>query len=147
MEIVYQLLANKILIASGLSWLIAQLIKMVIHGIKSHSFNPKILLGQGGMPSAHSATVTAIAISCGLDNGFSSAAFAIAFILALVVMNDAMCVRLETEKQTRILKSLIKPEDYEILQKEHLKTSVGHTPLQVVFGCIIGIIIPILCYL
>ena len=97
------------------------------------------------MPSGHSATVTAVAVSAGIQCGLSSPVFAVATILAIVVMHDAMGVRLETGKQAKVINDMVeminKLGGTELTNEEKLKEFVGHTPLQVAMGFVLGIIV------
>ena len=141
MYIINQLLANKILITGGIAWLSAQILKTLIYAIVNHTLDFRRLFGDGGMPSAHSATVTSIAISCGLVCGFDSPLFALALIFAFIVMHDAMGVRLETGKQAKVLNDLIQMLYDNTPPEEKLKEFVGHTPLQVVSGFVLGLVV------
>lgn len=148
MELIYVLLENKVLIAAGVSWLMAQALKTLLFAIEHHTLDLKRMVGSGGMPSAHSATVVSIATSCGIVSGFSSPTFALALILAVVVIHDAMGVRLEAEKHAKILNQYMEKENIPYPEGHPLKECIGHTLPQIVFGCIIGIIIPcIICNL
>ena len=138
---------NDILIVSLASWLIAQIAKLAINLIIERKFSFERLFGDGGMPSGHSATVMSLAIMVGWCEGFGTPIFAIAFVLAAVVMHDACGVRRETGKHAASIKeladalnSMVHESDYEV-RTEKLKLLVGHTPLQVVFGAILGIIV------
>ncbi len=105
------------------------------------------LFGDGGMPSGHSATVTAVAVSVGLECGFGSPIFAVAMIMAIIVMHDAMGVRLETGKQAKVLNDMTeileKLSGTELSNEDKLKEFVGHTPFQVLMGMILGLIVGI----
>lgn len=146
-----QLISNKILIAGIIGWASAQVLKVLIFLIVNKRFQLERLIGDGGMPSAHSSTVTAVAISSGIECGFSSPVFAVAMIMAIVVMHDAMGVRLETGKQAKALNELLdvmnKIGGTELSNIEKFKEFVGHTPFQVVMGCILGFVIAILLHL
>lgn len=136
------LISNPFLIASLSSWLVAQILKMIIHAIINKKLDIERLFGDGGMPSGHSATVTSLAMMTGLVCGTGSFEFAAAAILAIIVCHDAMGVRLETGKQAVILNEISK--SFEILTKQELpevklKEFVGHTPTQVMVGIVIGI--------
>ena len=103
------------------------------------------LLGNGGMPSSHSATVTALTVSAAYCRGVSSFEFAISFILAMIVMTDAIGVRQETGKQSKLLNKMMetdfwKMEDPDLFPVK-LKELVGHTPLQVMAGVLVGILV------
>ena len=138
------LLQNRILIAGILGWAAAQALKTIIYTIMNRSFNAERLVGDGGMPSAHSATVTAIAVSAGMIYGFGSFEFAISAILAIIVMHDAMGVRRVTGKQSEVINELmdifVAEHPEEMLTDEKLKELVGHTPLQVAAGFLLGFV-------
>jgi acid phosphatase family membrane protein YuiD len=144
-----ELIENKTLIVAAVAWLLAQLIKTVITLISDHRFVPSRVFGDGGMPSAHTATVVSLAVMVGHTTGYNSAFFAIALILAVVVMNDATGVRLEAGKHAASIKELASAvnglfakEDKQI-KTEKLKLLVGHTPLQVFFGALIGVAVSV----
>ena len=134
--------SNNILISSILAWAVAQVIKAVLFAIINKRFDFSRLFGDGGMPSCHSATVTAMAASAALSCGLSSPVFAVAAITAIIVMHDAMGVRLETGKQAKLLNELVSHiTDSSFSHEEKLKELVGHTPLQVVCGALVGLIV------
>ena len=145
------LLNNKIFMVAAVSWFAAQVIKTIIHLILSKKFVPERLVGSGGMPSSHSSTVSALAVATCFEFGAGSFEFAIAVILAIVVMHDARGVRRETGIQAQLLNDMLKLfEDMgrkELSAHDKLKEFVGHTPLQVIIGAILGILIAILAYL
>jgi acid phosphatase family membrane protein YuiD len=149
--IVNQLISNKILISGLVGWATAQILKTIIFLIVNKKLNLERLFGDGGMPSGHSATVSAVALSVGLECGFNSALFAVATIIAIVVMHDAMGVRLETGKQAKYINEMTelieKLSGTELSNEEKLKEFVGHTPFQVVMGGILGIVVAILLHL
>ena len=145
MKNILELFTNDILLMALCAWATAQVGKLLLNLVIEHKFSIERLFGDGGMPSAHSATVTALAMGCGWTMGFGSAVFAVAFVFALVVMHDACGVRLEAGKQAATIKklaealeSLMHERDYNV-RTEKLKVLVGHTPLQVFFGAILGI--------
>lgn len=139
------LFGNTILMSASLGWLIAQVLKTIIHMILNKEFVAERLVGSGGMPSCHSATVCALATSSLYEHGAGSSEFAISLILAIIVMYDAMGVRRETGIQAEVLNDILKIfEDMgrsEISAHDKLKEFVGHTPLQVIVGAILGVII------
>lgn len=142
MEILEQLIHNRVLLCGGCAWISAQILKTIIHAILNRGLDLKRLLGDGGMPSGHSATVTAVALSTGLTAGFDSPLFAVAAFLAIIVMHDAMGVRRETGKQAKALNDLMAIiYDEGTAPEIKLKEFVGHSPLQVFFGFILGIIV------
>lgn len=134
------MLKNEMILASIFSWLIAQLLKSIIDAFQNKRFDPARLIGDGGMPSGHSATVTALATSAALCYGGTSAEFAISAILAIVVMHDASGVRLESGKQAKLINELLEHLQL-MIQEKKLKEILGHTPLQVLAGAVLGIIV------
>lgn len=142
---------NKIILAAACGWLVAQILKTAIHLFISREFVAERLVGSGGMPSSHSATVCALATAACYEYGSASFEFAIALFFAIVVMYDAMGVRRETGIQAKLLNDMLKTfEDMgraEISAHDKLKEFVGHTPLQVLIGAILGILIACLFYL
>ena len=107
-------------------------------------FEPERLIGSGGMPSSHASTVCALATASGRVYGLGTFEFAVTVIMAIIVMHDAMGVRLETGKQAKLLNEIIatfKTLDGKVLTEEKLKEFVGHTPLQVFMGALLGIAI------
>ncbi len=151
MDLFLDFLGNHLLLAPLFAWLTAQVLKLIIHSVVERKFTLSRLFGDGGMPSGHSATVTSLAVLCGWGTGFNSAIFAVALVLAIIVMHDATGVRLEAGKQATVIKQLTEAfnsmffEKDEEIRTEKLKEFVGHTPTQVVFGSIVGIIVGICC--
>ena len=149
-RIVVDILDNNVLMVSCLSWLIAQILKTIINSVINKEFTISRLWGDGGMPSGHSATVTAMALMTGFRCGFSSPVFGLAMVLAIIVMHDATGVRQEAGKHARSIIELTEifneyiAEDDDELKLEKLKTLVGHTPLQVVCGAGVGIVVVVL---
>ena len=141
-----QLTRNQTLMSTVTGWVVAQVLKTLLDISLNRSFNPERLVGSGGMPSSHSATVCGLATAAGLRYGTGSFEFAICFILAAVVMYDAIGVRQETGKQAKVLNRLLFEDllklDSVVLQ-EKLKEYVGHTPIQVLAGAILGIVIAV----
>ena len=121
----------------------AQLIKVVVVLIKERRLDLRYMVSSGGMPSAHSATVCALATSVGLVEGFESVAFGITAILAIVVMYDAAGVRRSVSRQSVVLNRLVKEimvksPRYQVMEHD-LRELIGHTPFQVIIGAILGI--------
>ena len=133
---------NPILLTGAVAWLVSQLSKAIIHLIITKRFQWDRLFGDGGMPSSHSATVTAVAVMTGLRCGWDSPIFAIAAILAVIVMHDAMGARQETGKQAKVINSMVELINSfgrgELTPEETLKEFVGHTRRQVVVGAVLG---------
>ncbi len=150
MEIIESLIHNRIFMASICGWLVAQVLKTLIHMWFSRKFVAERLVGSGGMPSSHSATVCALATAAGIEYGGGSFEFAVAAIFAIVVMYDAIGVRRETGIQAKVLNEMMEMFDKmgkEMSVEEKLKEFVGHTPLQVLMGALLGIFIAALMYL
>ncbi len=136
------LLRNPMILAAVSAWLTAQVTKTVIDSVVNRRFDMSRLWGDGGMPSGHSATVTAMATMCGLVCGVGSAEFAISLVVALIVCHDAMGVRLETGRQATVLNELMRTHSEEMHRAKLgnvLKELVGHTPIQVAVGIIVGL--------
>ncbi|MBO4863120.1 MAG: divergent PAP2 family protein [Eubacterium sp.] len=145
MNYINELLSNRILISGLVAWATAQILKTITYLVINKQLSFERLFGDGGMPSGHSATVTAVMLCTGFECGFNSPVFAVAAILAIIVMHDAMGVRLETGKQAKAINDMMefmqKIGGKELTNEEKLKEFVGHTPLQVIMGCILGIIV------
>lgn len=145
MTFLSELFSNELFTSAALGWLIAQIIKTIIHVILTQEFVAERLVGSGGMPSSHSATVCALATSTYLIYGADGFEFVVALFFAIIVMYDAMGVRRETGIQAKLLNDMLKTfEDMgrsEISAHEKLKEFVGHTPLQVLAGAILGVLI------
>ena len=146
---ILKIFQNDYLIVPAFAWTVAQTLKLIINAIMNKKFSIERLFGDGGMPSGHSATVTSLATFCGLNFGFGSYQFAIAGILAIIVCHDATGVRLETGKQAAVLNEIL--EAFELLAPDkiseaNLKEFVGHTPIQVLAGILLGILNAIVMY-
>lgn len=139
---------NQILLTGAAAWGISQILKLIIYRIVNGKLVWERLHGDGGMPSSHSATVTSIALASGMQAGWDSPVFAVAFFLAVIVMHDAMGVRLETGKQAKAINDMMvfiqEISEGQLTPEQTLKEFVGHTPLQVFVGCGLGIIVGIL---
>ena len=134
MTFLADLFHNTIFLSAVTGWLVAQVMKTVIHLILTKEFVAERMVGSGGMPSSHSATVCGLATAAGITYGGGSFEFAISVILAIIVMYDAMGVRRETGIQAKVLNEML--EAFSTMGKkmspeEKLKEFVGHTPLQV----------------
>lgn len=137
------MISNPFLLTAVSSWLIAQVLKTVINAVVQKKFSLERLLGDGGMPSGHSATVTSLAVMSALTYGTGSFQFAVTTVLAIVVCHDAMGVRQETGKQAIMINEIVR--SFRILSEENLqevklKEFVGHTPVQVIAGVLLGVI-------
>ncbi len=144
-----KLFDNFILFSALIAWLIAQVIKTVIYSIKFKTFNFERLVGSGGMPSSHTATVISLATSVAMVEGMDSIFFAISVILACIVMYDATGVRRAAGEQAKVLNKLVfehHDKNNPIKAEKVLKEFLGHTPLEVFGGAIIGVLVPILLF-
>lgn len=139
---------NVVLISAVSGWFVAQVLKTIIYLILNRKFLAERLIGSGGMPSSHSATVCALTTAACLEFGAQSFEFAIALILAIIVMHDAMGVRWETGMQAKVLNEILKTFEKmgrnELSAQDKLKEFVGHTPLQVLMGALLGIAVAVL---
>lgn len=145
MSILIELSKNKAFTSTLIAWALAQTIKVMLGVITERRFNFKWFVGTGGMPSSHSAGGSALATSVGIILGFDTPLFAIAAIFALITMFDAQGVRRATGHQAEILNKIMDDiYSNKGVQEEKLKELVGHTPVQVFVGALIGIGVAIL---
>lgn len=138
------ILGNQVLVSAVAAWTVAQFLKTLIDMALNKNFNPERLVGSGGMPSSHSSTVCALTTAASYRYGVGSFEFAICFVLSMIVMYDAMGVRRETGKQAKLLNSILLENPLKLkgeLIQETLKEYVGHTPLQVAAGALLGILL------
>lgn len=151
MTFLQDLLGNTVFVAAATGWLVAQILKTLIHAFFAKEFVAERMVGSGGMPSSHSATVCALATSACYEYGAGSFPFAFSLILAIIVMYDAMGVRRETGIQAKLLNDILQVfEDMgrsEITPHDKLKEFIGHTPLQVLAGAVLGILIAVAIYM
>ncbi len=135
-----ELFANRVLQATFVAWVTAQILKVLVELLWKHRLDLRLLTSAGGMPSSHSATVCGLATAVAIHDGLSSTLFAISVVLAVVVMYDAAGVRRAAGVQARILNQIID----ELFQghpisETHLRELLGHTPIQVIVGAVLGI--------
>ena len=132
---------NKYVYVPFLLWFGIQLFKVIYDLVTTHKFNFKRILGAGGMPSSHSAVVVGLATLIGKDVGVGSPMFALSLVLAFVVMYDAAGVRRAAGKQAKLLNKIIEtPGLTSVEVSEKLVEVLGHTPIQVIVGALIGLI-------
>ncbi|XP_021899775.1 uncharacterized protein LOC110816059 [Carica papaya] len=143
------LLTNYPLISALLAFVIAQSTKLFTSWYKERRWDLKQLVGSGGMPSSHSATVAALAMSVGFQEGFGGSLFATALILACVVMYDATGVRLQAGRQAEVLNQIVYelPAEHPLAESRPLHELLGHTPPQVIAGGLLGITTAVIGYL
>ena len=140
----YEIITNQVLVARLCAWAVAQLIKVCVTLVKEKRLDLRYLVISGGMPSAHSALVSALATSVAIIQGLGSVAFGITAILALVVMYDAAGIRqsvgLQSVVLNRIVKELRSRRPIAELERD-LREFIGHTPFQVIAGAALGIVV------
>jgi acid phosphatase family membrane protein YuiD len=146
MKYINEFLNNSVLLTAILSWFVAQVLKVVFVLIWNKRFDFHRFVGSGGMPSSHSSFVVSLAAAVGLVEGFASTMFAVCVVVAAVVMYDAAGIRRAAGQQARILNRIVDKwgkEDFRVTEKK-LKELLGHTPVEVLAGAILGIIIAVI---
>jgi len=139
---------NKILMTTISAWLIAQTLKVIIGVFRLKKFDFRLFIGSGGMPSAHAAGAACLSTSIGMECGFNSVYFALAFAFAIVVMFDAQGVRRSTGKQASILNKIMDDIYWKgKIQELRLRELIGHTPIEVIMGVLLGIVISLVSYM
>ena len=139
-------LTNYVLVSAFFGWLVAQILKVFTGIFRKKNFSVvELFFGTGGMPSSHTAAVTSLACAVSIKLGFGSSEFAMCAILAMIVMRDATGMRRQVGEQAKalnlILQELFESKDPVVTEKA-LNELAGHTPLQVVAGAVVGIIVP-----
>lgn len=131
---------NEVLVAAFVAWLIAQILKVAVHRIVSGQLDFRMLTSAGGMPSSHSAFVAALTAGVGIEQGLDDPLFAVCVVFSSIVMYDATGVRRAASQQARILNQIVEElfEGHPISQ-ERLRELLGHTPVQVLFGALLGV--------
>ena len=139
---------NRILLIVFIAWFITQTIKLIVFRVINKKFVLERFFGDGGMPSSHSAVVASLATAIGLQSGWDSPLFAVATVLAVIVMHDATGVRQETGKQAKVINDLVKlvqaKDRGEMTPAETLKEFVGPTGPQVFVGMLCGILVALI---
>ncbi|MDR2183306.1 MAG: divergent PAP2 family protein [Clostridiales bacterium] len=144
---IYQILGNYALWIALCAWLTAQVIKIIIELLRKRRLNWGLLMSSGGMPSSHSSFVTAVTTVIGLTEGFDSPIFALGAIVSLIVMYDASGVRRAAGNQAKVINDIlasIENSGFEFEKK--LKEMLGHTPIEVAAGGVLGIIVALSLY-
>ncbi len=140
----YEIITNKVLIIPICSWAITQLLKVIVILIQKKQLDLRYLVISGGMPSSHSAFVSALATSVALIQGLGSVAFGISAIFALVVIYDAAGVRRSVGQQSVVLNRIIRELRLRRPITElgrDLREFIGHTQFQIIIGTLLGIVI------
>ena len=140
-----QLSQNHILFVTIVAWVLAQSIKVFIGVIREKRFDFRWFVGPGGIPSAHAAGASALAASIGLEYGFDKVSFGLAAAFAIVVMFDAQNVRRAAGKQAKILNKMMEDIYWQgRIREQQLRELLGHTPVEVFLGMILGILIAVI---
>lgn len=141
-EIFAEIIRNKIFMTTLSAWIIAQTIKVSVGVIREKKFDFRWFVGTGGMPSSHAAGASCLAAAVGLENGFDSVYFALAAAFALVVMFDAQGVRRASGRQARVLNKITEDIYWQgRIDDARLRELIGHTPVEVIAGFLLGVII------
>ncbi len=136
-----EFLSESIIVTSVIAWFTAQFIKVIIVLIRDRKFDVERFVGSGGMPSAHSAFVVSLSIAVGITEGFESAVFAVSMVLALIVMYDATGIRRAAGEQAKLLNQIVGKWGRKEFPDVELKELLGHTPVQVIMGALVGILV------
>ena len=142
MDVFLKFVTNKYIYVPFLLWLAVQCFKVLYDLVTTKKFNFKRIMGAGGMPSSHTAIVVSLATLIGKNVGVDTPLFALALIMSCVVMYDAAGVRIAAGKQATLLNKIVQTPGLTGLQvQEKLVEVLGHTPLQVIVGAILGIVV------
>ena len=145
MNIVWDLITNKVLVATAASWFIAQVLKVIIDGCKN-GFSAERLTGGGGMPSSHSATVTGLVVSTAMVYGVGGFEFVMALFFGIIVIYDAAGVRMETGREAHVLNKFLERDREEgraSLYDGLLREKMGHTIPEILVGILLGGVIAV----
>lgn len=148
MNFLIELFTNKFFLAPAAGWFFAQIAKIIIDTVKN-GFDAERITGGGGMPSSHSATVTALMIITGALRGANSFEFVMALFFAIIVMYDAAGVRFETQRQGKYLNDLDeerKANGLKAIKDKKFKEKLGHTIPEILVGIILGVICALVVY-
>ncbi|MDD5255217.1 MAG: divergent PAP2 family protein [Candidatus Omnitrophica bacterium] len=140
----FEVIRNKVFLTTLSAWFIAQSIKVTIGVFRQRKFDFRWFVGTGGMPSSHAAGASCLAAAVGFKYGFDSAYFALAASFAIVVMFDAQGVRRASGKQARILNKVMDDIYWQgKIEEGRLRELIGHTPIEVIAGFLLGVSIAI----
>ncbi|HBY56594.1 MAG TPA: hypothetical protein DEG96_01815 [Candidatus Atribacteria bacterium] len=142
-----EIFKNQIIIIALITYILNQILKLFVFFFTEKKWDVRRFIGAGGMPSTHSALSMCVAVTIGLSEGWNSPLFALAIVMAFIIMADAAGVRRETGEQAKVLNKIILEffEERKIRDK-HLKELIGHTPFEVIVGAMIGIMMAYLLY-
>ncbi len=143
MPSIFGIFSNHVLIGALAGWVVAQCLKIPIHYLVEREWDWHRFHGSGGMPSSHSAMVTAAAVMSGFECGFDHPLFALAVALALIVMYDAAGVRRETGRQATVINQILRDVliNGKPISEGELKELVGHKPIEVAAGALTGVVV------
>ena len=145
MALLQQLLSNQALVSAMLAWGIAQGVKLPLEYLQTRSWNWALLLSPGGMPSSHSALVTAAAHGIGLSIGFGSPLFALAIVVAMVVIYDATGIRRQAGRHAEIINAMVRDlVEGHPLRGEELREVLGHSPFEALVGMLLGLVVAVI---
>ncbi|HEX6305414.1 MAG TPA: divergent PAP2 family protein [Anaerolineales bacterium] len=134
--------SNRILISGIIAWSFAQIIKVPLNYLTERRWDWALLLRAGGMPSSHSALVTAVAHTIGLFSGFDTPVYALAVAIAIIVIYDATGIRRQAGKHAEVINAMIRDLTHgHPLQEERLREVLGHTPLEALGGMLLGLLV------
>jgi len=139
--------ANRIIGVTLLAWFVAQVLKVILGIFQEKRFNFQWFIGTGGMPSSHAAGVASLTTSVGCVSGFDSPIFAVTSVVALIIMFDAQGVRRASGEQAEVLNKII-DDIYRNkgVREDRLKELLGHTPVEVIMGALLGIFLSLLFF-
>ena len=142
-EYIDQLSNNRVLFVTFFTWILSCVIKGMLVCVTQRRFDITRFMGPGGMPSSHSSLVTALAVSVGKSVGFDSVAFAVTCALALIVMYDASGIRRAAGQQAQMINAIVEAWDEKdpLMKEIKLKELLGHTPLEVLAGGVLGVMV------
>jgi hypothetical protein len=147
LRILISIVTSKIFYTTFFTWFLAQALKIIINFGRTGKIDFRLLVGTGGMPSSHTATVTALTTSVGLTSGWTSPVFMVSLGYCIVVCSDAMGVRRAAGRQARLLNMMMDEIGHNRFHAEkRLKELLGHTPLEAAAGILLGILMPIIFY-
>jgi acid phosphatase family membrane protein YuiD len=142
-----QIFASKIFYVTSIAWVIAQGLKVLIYYFRYHKINFRLFVGTGGMPSSHTTLVSSLATTIGFETAWNSPVFLLSLAFALVVMSDAAGVRRAAGQQAKILNEIVDDlYSSRPVPQKRLKELLGHTPIQVFAGALLGIGVALFFY-
>ena len=136
------IITNRIFYVTFTAWFVAQTMKVLLDVVINKRFNFRLFVGTGGMPSSHTAAVTAGTMMIGMNTGWASPLFMVCLLYCIVVVSDAVGVRRAAGKQASILNKMLDEIGHNKFTTERLKELLGHSPMEAGAGLLIGMIIP-----